>query len=176
MINFFKELYKDAKNIQQKDPAARNVLEVVLLYPGFHAIISHRICHGLYKLKFRFIPRLISQITRFLTGIEIHPGAVIGKRLFIDHGMGIVIGETAVVGNNCTIYHGVTLGGTGKDEGKRHPTVGDNVMIGAGSKVLGPINIANNVKIGAGAVVNKECLEEGATIVGINYKTNLKAK
>ncbi|MBQ8043140.1 MAG: serine O-acetyltransferase [Clostridia bacterium] len=168
MLNFFKELYNDAKNIQQKDPAARNILEVVLLYPGFHVIISHRICHGLYKLGLRFIPRLLSQLTRFFTGIEIHPGAIIGKRLFIDHGMGIVIGETAVVGDNCTIYHGVTLGGTGKDKGKRHPTIGDNVMIGAGAKVLGPIRIANDVKIGAGAIVLKECLEEGKTLVGIS--------
>lgn len=168
MLNFFKELYNDAKNIQQKDPAARNILEVVLLYPGFHVIISHRICHGLYKLGLRFIPRLLSQLTRFFTGIEIHPGATIGKRLFIDHGMGIVIGETAVVGDNCTIYHGVTLGGTGKDKGKRHPTIGDNVMIGAGAKVLGPIRIANDVKIGAGAIVLKECLEEGKTLVGIS--------
>lgn len=168
MLNFFKELYVAAKNIRDKDPAARNLLEVALLYPGFHAIISHRICHKLYTLGLRFISRLLSNITRFFTGIEIHPGAKIGKKLFIDHGMGIVIGETAVIGDDCTIYHGVTLGGTGKDKGKRHPTIGNNVMIGAGAKVLGPINIANNVKIGAGAVVLKECLKEGSTIVGIN--------
>lgn len=174
MINFFREIYKDAKNIKQKDPAARNIFEVVLLYPGFHAIISHRICHKLYKLGFRFIPRLISQLTRFLTGIEIHPGAVIGKKLFIDHGMGIVIGETAIIGDGCTIYHGATLGGTGKDTGKRHPTIGDNVMIGAGAKILGPICIANNVKIGASAVVLKECLQEGATIVGTKGKVLIK--
>jgi len=170
MLNFFIELYKDAKNICEKDPAARNVFEVIFLYPGFHAIVSHRICHGLYKLKFRFIPRLISQITRHLTGIEIHPGAIIGNRLFIDHGMGIVIGETSIVGDNCTIYHGVTLGGTGKDIGKRHPTLGDNVMVGAGAKVLGPIKIASNTKIGSGAVVVKECLEEWCTIVGTKGK------
>ena len=174
MINFFKEIYNDAKNIKRKDPAARNVLEVVLLYPGFHAIIFHRICHKLYKLGLRFIPRLISQLSRFLTGIEIHPGASIGKELFIDHGMGIVIGETAIIGDGCTIYHGATLGGTGKDTGKRHPTIGDNVMIGAGAKILGPICIANNVKIGAGAVVLKECLQEGATIVGTKGKILLK--
>ena len=174
MINFFREIYKDAKNIKQKDPAARNIFEVVLLYPGFHAIISHRICHKLYKLGFRFIPRLISQLTRFLTGIEIHPGAVIGKKMFIDHGMGIVIGETAIIGDGCTIYHGATLGGTGKDTGKRHPTIGDNVMIGAGAKILGPICIANNVKIGASAVVLKECLQEGATIVGTKGKVLIK--
>ena len=124
----------------------------------------------MYLHKLRFISRLISQITRHITGIEIHPGAIIGKRLFIDHGMGIVIGETAVVGNDCTIYHGVTLGGTGKDVGKRHPTIGNNVMIGSGAKVLGPIVIADNVKIGAGAVVVKECLETGVTIVGTKGK------
>lgn len=170
MLNFFKQLYDDAKNIRQKDPAARNVFEVILLYPGFHVLISHRICHGLYKLGFRFLPRLISQMARWFTGIEIHPGATIGERLFIDHGMGIVIGETAIVGNNCTIYHGVTLGGTGKDTGKRHPTIGNNVMLGAGAKILGPIRIADNVKIGAGAVVLKECKIEGATIIGTNGK------
>lgn len=167
MLNFFKELYEDAKNIKDKDPAARSVLEVMLLYPGFHILVSHRICNKLYKYNFRFVARLLSQIARFLTGIEIHPGAIIGRRLFIDHGMGIVIGETSVIGNNCTIYHGVTLGGTGKDTGKRHPTIGDNVMIGTGAKILGPINIANNIKIGAGAIVLKDCLEEGTTIVGI---------
>jgi len=124
----------------------------------------------LYNLNLRFIPRLISQITRFFTGIEIHPGAKIGKKLFIDHGMGIVIGETAEIGDNCTIYHGVTLGGTGKDIGKRHPTIGDNVMIGTGAKILGPINIADNVKIGAGAIVLKDFLEQGITIINVNQK------
>ena len=170
MLKFFKELYKDAKNILKKDPAARNILEVILLYPGFHAIISHRFCHMLYQMGLRFLPRLLSQITRHITGIEIHPGAHIGKRLFIDHGMGIVIGETSIIGDNCTIYHGVTLGGTGKDTGKRHPTIGDNVIIGAGAKVLGSIIIASDVKIGAGAVVVKECLDKGATIVGTKGK------
>lgn len=166
MLNFFKDLYLDAKNIKQMDPAALNIFEIVLLYPGFHVLVSHKICHKLYNLGLRFIPRLISQITRHFTGIEIHPGASIGKRLFIDHGMGIVIGETASIGNNCTIYHGVTLGGTGKDKGKRHPSIGNNVIIGAGAKILGPIYIADNVKIGAGTVVVKECLKKGATIVG----------
>lgn len=170
MLNCLKELYNDAVNMQKKDPAARSVLEVIFLYPGFHALMSHRICHFLYNLKLRFIPRLISQITRHITGIEIHPGATIGNRLFIDHGIGIVIGETAIIGDNCTIYHGVTLGGTGKDLVKRHPILGDNVMVGAGAKVLGPIHIANNVKIGAGAVVVKECKTEGATIVGTKGK------
>ena len=170
MLKFFKELYDDIRNILEKDPAARNMFEVILLYSGFHAIVSHRICHSMYNFGLRFIPRLISQVTRHITGVEIHPGAIIGKRLFIDHGMGIVIGETSIIGDDCTIYHGVTLGGTGKDVGKRHPTIGNNVMIGAGAKVLGPINIANNVKIGAGAVVVKECLKEGATIVGTKGK------
>ncbi|CDA15808.1 serine acetyltransferase [Clostridium sp. CAG:571] len=131
-----KELYEDAKNIKEKDPAARNILEVIILYPGFHVLVFYRIAHFFYKNKFFFIARLISQFARFITGIEIHPGAKIGKKLFIDHGMGIVIGETATIGDNCTIYHQVTLGGTGKDKNKRHPDVGDNVMIGAGSKIL----------------------------------------
>ncbi len=136
MINFLKDLYKDAKNIQEKDPAAKNILYVILLYQGFHAILFHRIAHLLYTINLKFLARLISQITRFITGIEIHPGAKIGKRLFIDHGMGIVIGETTTIGDNCTIYHGVTLGGTGKDKYKRHPDIGNNVIIGCGAKVL----------------------------------------
>ncbi len=161
-----KQLYLDAKNIMKKDPAARNILEVIILYPGFHILIFHRISHFLYKHKLFFLARLNSQLGRFFTGIEIHPGAKIGKRLFIDHGMGIVIGETAEVGNDCTIYHQVTLGGTGKDKNKRHPTVGNNVMIGAGSKVLGPIKIGNNVKIGAGSVVLHD-IENNSTAVGV---------
>ena len=150
----------------KKDPAARNILEVIILYPGFHILIYHRIAHFLYNHKIFFLARLISQIGRFFTGIEIHPGAKIGKRLFIDHGMGIVIGETTEVGNDCTIYHQVTLGGTGKDKNKRHPTVGNNVMIGAGSKILGPIKIGNDVKIGAGAVVLKD-VQNDVTVVGV---------
>lgn len=161
-----KQLYQDAKNIMKKDPAARNILEVIILYPGFHILIFHRIANFLYRHKLFFLARLISQFGRFVTGIEIHPGAKIGKRLFIDHGMGIVIGETAEVGNDCTIYHQVTLGGTGKDKNKRHPTVGNNVMIGAGSKVLGPIKIGNNVKIGAGSVVLHD-IENNSTVVGV---------
>jgi len=141
-------------------------MEVMILYPGFHILLFHRIAHLLYKLNLKFIARFISQIARFLTGIEIHPGAKIGQKLFIDHGMGIVIGETAEIGNNCTIYHGVTLGGTGKHKTKRHPTVGNNVIIGCGAKVLGPIKIGNGSKIGAGAVVLKD-VEKGATVVGI---------
>lgn len=136
MLTSIKNLYYDAKNIQQKDPAARNIFEVILLYPGFHALFFHRIAHFFYNIKLFFIARLISQLTRFFTGIEIHPGATIGKRLMIDHGMGIVIGETAVIGNDCVIYHQVTLGGTGKEKLKRHPTIGNNVLIGAGSVVL----------------------------------------
>lgn len=136
MIKILKELYEDAENIKKKDPAARNILEVIILYPGFHVLVFYRIAHFFYNHKLFFIARVISQIARFFTGIEIHPGAKIGRRLFIDHGMGIVIGETATVGNDCTIYHQVTLGGTGKDKYKRHPDVGDDVLIGAGSKVL----------------------------------------
>ena len=126
------ELYKDARNIMKKDPASRNVLEVIILYPGFHILVFHRFAHFLYKHKLLFLARLVSQIGRFFTGIEIHPGAIIGKRLFIDHGMG----ETATIGNDCTIYHNSTLGGTGKDKYKRHPDIGNNVMVGAGAKVL----------------------------------------
>ena len=160
-----KQLYLDAKNIMQKDPAARSILEVILLYPGFHILVYHRIAHFFYEYKLLFLARIISQIGRFFTGIEIHPGAKIGKRLFIDHGMGIVIGETAEIGNDCTIYHQATLGGTGKDKNKRHPTIGNNVMVGAGAKVLGPIVIGNNVKIGAGSVVLKN-VEDNVTVVG----------
>ena len=161
-----KDLYLDAKNIKEKDPAARSILEVVLLYPGFLILVFYRISNLFYKNKLFFIARAISQFGRFLTGIEIHPGAKIGKRLFIDHGMGIVIGETAEIGNDCTIYHGVTLGGTGKDILKRHPTLGNNVMVGAGAKLLGPINVGNNVKIGAGSVVLKD-IEDSVTVVGV---------
>ena len=166
MLTSIKNLYYDAKNIQQKDPAARNIFEVILLYPGFHALFSHRIAHFFYNIKLFFIARLISQLTRFFTGIEIHPGATIGKRLMIDHGMGIVIKETAVIGNDCVIYHQVTLGGTGKEKLKRHPTIGNNVLIGAGAKLLGPINIGDNVKIGAGSVVLKS-VEKNSTVVGV---------
>ncbi len=136
MLFFIKELYEDAKNIKQKDPACRNIFEVIVLYPGFHILVFHRIAHFLYVYKFLFLARLISQLGRFFTGIEIHPGAQIGRKLFIDHGMGIVIGETSTIGNNCTIYHNSTLGGTGKDKQKRHPDLGDNVMVGAGAKIL----------------------------------------
>ena len=158
-------LWEDAKNIRDKDPAARNVAEVIILYPGFHVLVTHKIAHFLYNHRCFFLARFVSQLARHLTGIEIHPGAKIGRKLFIDHGMGIVFGETTEIGDNCTIYHGVTLGGTGKDTGKRHPTLGDNVLIGAGAKVLGPVYIGDNVRVGAGSVVLKN-LPANATAVG----------
>ena len=166
MFNTIKKLYKDAKNIKDKDPAANNVLYVILIYSGFHALVSHRANHFLQKIKLKFLARFLAQISRTITGIEIHPGAKIGDRLFIDHGMGIVIGETAEIGNDCTIYHGVTLGGTGKAAAKRHPTIGNNVMIGCGAKVLGNITIGDNVKVGANAVVLKD-VPSNCTVVGI---------
>lgn len=146
-------LLKDAALIAKRDPAAKSTLEVILLYPGFKALFYHRIAHWLYKRRLFFLARWVSQFSRFITGIEIHPGAKIGRGLFIDHGMGIVIGETAEIGDNCTIYHGVTLGGTGKNKGKRHPTIGNNVLIGAGAKLLGPITIGDNTMVGAGSVL-----------------------
>lgn len=164
-----KGLIYDMKNIKKKDPAARSYLEVLFLYPSIHAVSWHRVAHRLYKWKFFFLARLISQIVRFFTGIEIHPGAVIGKGVFIDHGMGVVIGETAIVGNNVTIYHQVTLGGTGKDNGKRHPTIEDDVIIGAGAKILGNIRIAKGTKIGSGAIVLKDT-DQYSTVVGIAGK------
>lgn len=168
-FRFFKELYDDAKNIKEKDPAATNVFTVVLLYQGFHALLFHRLAHFLYKCKLMFLARFVSQLARHITGIEIHPGATIGRRLFIDHGMGIVIGETAIVGDDCTIYHQVTLGGTGKERLKRHPTLKNNVIVGSGSKVLGNILIGENVKIGANSVVLKD-IEDNVTVVGVPGK------
>lgn len=162
----FKQMLEDARSIAQRDPAAKSCLEVVLLYPGFHAVCFHRISSWFYKKEMFFIARMISQIARFLTGVEIHPGAVIGKGLFIDHGMGVVIGETAEIGDNCTIYHNVTLGGTGKDKGKRHPTVGNNVLISTGAKILGPFKVGDNSRIGANAVVLTE-VEPNTTVVGV---------
>ena len=150
----------------QRDPAARNWLEILVCYPGVQAIFFYRLAHWLHKLDIPFLPRLISHLARFLTGIEIHPGAKIGNRVFIDHGMGVVIGETAVIGNNCLLYQGVTLGGTGKDRGKRHPTLGCNVTVGAGAKILGNINIGSNARVGAGAVVVKD-VPANSTVVGI---------
>lgn len=165
----FGKLKYDIDNILKNDPAAKSRLEVLLLYPSMHALILHRIANVFFRHKIYIIARAVSQISRFLTGIEIHPGAKIGKGLFIDHGMGVVIGETAEIGDNVTIFHGVTLGGTGKEKGKRHPTVGDNVVIGSGAKVLGPINIGNEAKIGANAVVLKD-VPSRATAVGIPAK------
>lgn len=159
-------LMTDARTILSKDPAARNLAEVILLYPGFHVLVYHRLAHWLYGHRRFFLARLVSQRGRHKTGIEIHPGATIGEGLFIDHGMGIVIGETAVIGNNCTIYHQVTLGGTGKDVGKRHPTIGDNVLIGTGAKVLGPVEIGSNTRIAAGSVVLTS-LPENVTAAGV---------
>ena len=162
----FKNLKYDIENVMKNDPAARTKLEVLLLYQSIHVLIFYRIAHGLYKIKLFFLARLISQLGRFFTGIEIHPGAKIGKGLFIDHGMGVVIGETAEIGDNVTIYHGVTLGGPGKDKGKRHPTIGNNVIIGCGAKILGPISIGDGAKIGANSVVLKN-VPKGKTAVGI---------
>lgn len=160
---------EDIATIFENDPAARSTLEVVLTYSGLHAIWSHRIAHAFYKRNFYFIARSISQVSRFFTGIEIHPGAKIGRRFFIDHGMGVVIGETCEIGNDVTLYQGVTLGGTGKEKGKRHPTLEDNVLVATGAKVLGSITIGENSKIGAGSVVLKP-VPANATVVGIPGK------
>ena len=154
---------------QARDPAARSKLEVFLLYPGVHATMYHQAAHFCYCHKMKFLARTISQWSRFWTGIEIHPGAKIGRRLVIDHGMGIVIGETAEIGDDCTIYHGVTLGGTGKDTGKRHPTIGNNVLISTGAKVLGPFKVGDNSRIGANAVVLQE-VPPDSTVVGIKAR------
>ena len=156
----------EIKTVKDRDPAAKSALEVLLLYPGLHALVSYRISHQLWQWKVPIIPRWLSQYARFLTGIEIHPGAQIGKRFFIDHGMGVVIGETAIVGDNVLLYQGVTLGGTGKETGKRHPTLGNNVVVGAGAKILGNITIGDNSYIGANAVVIKN-VPPNSTVVGI---------
>ncbi|EKN62698.1 serine O-acetyltransferase [Schinkia azotoformans] len=165
----FKMLREDVEVIFEQDPAARSYIEVILTYSGLHAIWAHRLAHPLYKRKFFFLARIISQISRFFTGIEIHPGAQIGRRFFIDHGMGVVIGETCEIGDNVTIYQGVTLGGTGKEKGKRHPTLKDNVLVATGAKVLGSITIEENSKIGAGSVVLKD-VPPNSTVVGIPGK------
>lgn len=163
-------MFKTMKNyldtVRDRDPAARGYVEVMLLYPTVHAILFYRVAHRLFKLRLFFAARFLSQFARFLTGIEIHPGATIGKGLFIDHGMGVVIGETAEIGDYVTLYQGVTLGGTGKDKGKRHPTIGDEVVIGSGAKVLGPITVASGSKIGANSVVLHN-IEANSTAVGI---------
>lgn len=159
-------LLTDFRIIFERDPAARNWLEVLLCYPGLQVLLFHRIAHWLYSLGLPVIPRVLSQLARSLTGIEIHPGAQIGQGVFIDHGMGVVIGETAIVGDYCLIYQGVTLGGTGKETGKRHPTLGENVVVGAGAKVLGNLLIGNNVRIGAGSVVLRD-VPSDCTVVGV---------
>ncbi|MCM0591839.1 MAG: serine O-acetyltransferase [Gloeotrichia echinulata IR180] len=159
-------LLTDFRIIFERDPAARNLLEVLFCYPGLQALLCHRLAHWLHIIGIPFIPRLISHLGRFFTGIEIHPGATIGKGVFIDHGMGVVIGETAIIGDYALIYQGVTLGGTGKESGKRHPTVGENVVVGAGAKVLGNIQIGNNVRIGAGSVVLRD-VPSNCTVVGV---------
>ncbi len=161
-----KTIKSDFAIIKERDPAARGVLETVLCYPGFQALVLHRLSHKLWKLNLPLVPRLISQLTRSITGIEIHPGARIGKGVFIDHGMGVVIGETTEIGNRCLLYQGVTLGGTGKDHGKRHPTLAENVVVGAGAKVLGAIRVGANTRIGAGSVVVRD-VEADSTVVGI---------
>ena len=157
---------KEIKAIFERDPAAANFFEVLLTYSGLHALIFHRIANAAFKVHVPFMPRWISQMGRFFTGIEIHPGARIGKSLFIDHGMGVVIGETAIIGDNVTLYQGVTLGGTGKEKGKRHPTIGNNVVVGAGAKVLGNITIGDNSYIGSNAVVIKD-VPDNSTVVGV---------
>lgn len=162
----FKSLQADFRIIFERDPAARNWLEVLLCYPGLQALWLHRISHWLWTLGLPVVPRFLSQISRWITGIEIHPGATIGQGVFIDHGMGVVIGETAIVGDYCLIYQGVTLGGTGKETGKRHPTLGENVVVGAGAKVLGNLLIGSNVRIGAGSVVLRD-VPSDCTVVGI---------
>lgn len=165
-MRFFKQLKEDVDVIFDQDPAARSYVEVILTYAGLHAVWSHRIAHVFYRRKFFFIARVISQINRFFTGVEIHPGAKIGRRFFIDHGMGVVIGETCEIGDNVTIYQGVTLGGTGKEKGKRHPTLKDHVLVASGAKVLGAITIGEESKIGAGSVVLKD-VPDYSTVVGI---------
>jgi len=158
--------YRDIKAARKRDPAAKSFLEILFLYQGLHALVAYRLAHLLYKTHFFFLARFISQVTRFFTGIEIHPGARIGRRFFIDHGMGVVIGETAVIGDDVLLYQGVTLGGTGIEKGKRHPTIGNNVVIGAGAKVLGNISVGDNSYIGANAVVIKD-IPANSTVVGV---------
>ncbi len=160
---------EDIQSVFERDPAARNTFEILTAYPGIHAIIFHRLSHRLWNLGLKWLARITSNIARLFTGIEIHPGAVIGRRFFIDHGMGVVIGETAVIGDDCTLYHGVTLGGTSWQKGKRHPTLDNNVVVGAGAKVLGPIHIGEGARIGSNAVVVKD-VPPGATVVGVPGK------
>lgn len=162
----FRTVREQIDTIFREDPAAKSVLEIFLCYPGFHAILLHRLAHKLYRWNVPLAPRVISQLSRWLTGIEIHPGAQVGRRFFIDHGMGVVIGQTTVIGDDCLIYQGVTLGGTGKEKGKRHPTLGNRVIVGTGAKVLGNITIGDSTRIGAGSVVLKN-VPPHSTVVGI---------
>jgi serine O-acetyltransferase len=162
----FRAIKEQIDTIFREDPAAKSVAEIVLCYPGFHAILMHRLAHKLYTWGVPLVPRILSQVSRFLTGIEIHPGATIGRRFFIDHGMGVVIGETAEIGDDCLLYQGVTLGGTGNEKGKRHPTLGNGVVVGTGAKVLGGIRIGDYVKVGAGSVVVHP-VPDHSTVVGI---------
>ena len=169
MRAFFRDVREDIQTVLKKDPAARNSLEVLLCYPGIWSLIWHKPAHFLYKHHLKLLARIISQLTRFFTGIEIHPGAVIGRRCFIDHGMAVVIGETTEIGDDVTLYQGVTLGGTGKDSGQRHPTIGNRVIVSSGAKVLGPFKVGDDVKIGSGSIVLKE-IPPGCTVVGIPGK------
>ena len=162
----FRGIREQIETIFQRDPAARSTLEILFCYPGLHAVLLHRAAHALYRWQVPFFPRVISAFSRFVTGIEIHPGAIIGRRFFIDHGMGVVIGETAEVGDDVLLYQGVTLGGTGNEKGKRHPTLGNHVVVGAGAKVLGSITLGNHVKVGAGSVVVRSA-PDNSTVVGI---------
>ncbi|MEO7726152.1 MAG: serine O-acetyltransferase [Burkholderiales bacterium] len=162
----FNRLQEEIAVVFERDPAARNTWEVVTCYPGFHALLVHRLAHWLWGERLRWLARMVSHMGRFLTGIEIHPGAQIGRRFFIDHGMGVVIGETAEIGDDCTLYHGVTLGGTSWNKGKRHPTLGNGVVLGAGAKVLGPIKVGDRARVGSNAVVVKD-VPPGATAIGI---------
>jgi serine O-acetyltransferase len=162
----FERLREDIGCVFERDPAARNAFEVLTTYPGLHAVMIHRFSHRLWVAGYKWLARLLSNVARLFTGIEIHPGAVIGRRFFIDHGMGVVIGETAIIGDDCTLYHGVTLGGTSWEKGKRHPTLGCDVVVGAGAKVLGPIDIGDGVRIGSNAVVVKSVVA-GSTVVGV---------
>jgi serine O-acetyltransferase len=172
---FFRTLHCDVRVVLERDPAARNALEVILLYPGLHAIWGHRIAHGLWRRGFKLLGRWLSQITRALTGIEIHPGASIGQGFFIDHGMGVVIGETAEIGRDVTLYHGVTLGGTSLQKGKRHPTIGDRVVVGAGAKVLGAITIGEDTRVGANAVVVRS-VPPNTVVVGVPGQNVARSK
>ncbi len=162
----FSRIREDIQCVFERDPAARNVFEILTTYPGLHAVMAHRVSHALWSMGLKWLARMNSTLSRWFTGIEIHPGAKIGRRFFIDHGMGVVIGETAEIGDDCTLYHGVTLGGTSWDKGKRHPTLGNNVVVGAGAKVLGPITLGDGSRVGSNAVVVKNVAPE-ETVIGV---------